>query len=51
MGVSHSSSLRPAKVSRNLAEAPSVEEPVARIRVSGKWSAAIFKISDGRSSR
>ena len=34
-GVSQISSFRPARVSRKWAEAPSVEEPVARTRVEG----------------
>src|SRR5262245_7724814 len=46
-GVSQISSFRPARASRKRAEAPSVEEPVARTRVEGKWSAAILSSSEG----
>lgn len=51
IGVNQTVSLRPVRVSRNLALASSVEEPVAMTRVSGKWSAAIFNSSDGLPSR
>src|SRR5712692_5866080 len=51
IGVSQTSALRPVRVSRNRAEAPRVEEPVARMRVVGKWSAAILRSSDGFDKR
>ena len=51
IGVSHTVSRRPVSVSRNLAVASRVEEPVARTRVSGKWSAAIFNSSEGFARR
>lgn len=51
MGVSHTSALRPVKVSRKRVLAPSVDEPVANTRTSGKWSAAILSNSEGLGNR
>ena len=51
MGVNHTLRFRPASVSRNFADAPRVEDPVANTRSRGKWSAAIFNNSEGLGKR
>ena len=51
IGGRNTSAFRPARVSRKRLEAPKVEDPVARILVSGKWSAATFRTSEGSGRR
>jgi len=51
IGVSHTSRLRPARLSLNFRLAAKVDDPVATTRTLGKWSAATLRTSDGFVSR